>query len=256
MRLQDRVAIVTGGGHGIGRAFCFGLAKEGAKVVIADVDYDAAMGVAEGIWEWEKEALPVKTDVSDQSSTIEMVNRVLEQFGRIDILINNAAYMIELGFEKAWDEIEVAEWDKVMAVNLRGMFLCSRAVVPYMKAQGKGKIINISSNGAFWGMPGRIHYATSKAGVLGFTMTLARALAGCNINVNAIAPGFTLSERVIAGDYMTSERLEQVSDHSMQCIQEDMHPKDLLGTAVFLASDESDFICGQTIVVDGGFITR
>ncbi len=251
MRLKGRVAIVTGGGVGIGKAYSFGLADEGAKVVVADINFEAAEAVAREIEQQGNEALPLKTDVAEQKSTLEMAEKTIERFGRIDILVNNAALFTALGPLKSWDKIDVAEWDRVMAVNLRGLFLCSQAVVPHMKAQGKGKIINIASSLAYRGMVGRIHYVTSKAGVLGFTRALARELAGQNINVNSVAPGFTLSEGVIAmGSSTTPERLAQ--SKAIRCVQRDMHPKDLVGTVIFLASDDSEFICGETMVVDGG----
>ncbi len=250
MRLKDRVTIVTGGGYGIGRAYSLGLAEEGAKVVAADINFEAAETLAADIEKRGGEALPLKTDVADQKSTIEMVEKTIERFGKIDILVNNAALFAVFGL-KPWDEIDVEEWDRVMAVNLRGLFLCSRAVVPYMKAQGKGKIINIASSLAYRGLVGRIHYVTSKAGVLGFTRALARELAGQNINVNSLAPGLTLSEGVITHrEQPTPERLAQVK--AMRCVQKDIYPKDLVGTLLFLASDDSDFVCGQTIMVDGG----
>ncbi|MFC2008392.1 SDR family NAD(P)-dependent oxidoreductase, partial [Chloroflexota bacterium] len=253
MRLNDRVAIVTGGGIGIGKAYSFGLASEGAKVVVADIDFEAAKTVAREIEQQGREALPVETDVSDQNSTLAMAEKTVGRFGKIDILVNNAALFTALGPPKPWDEIDVAEWDRVMAVNLRGLFLCSRAVVPHMKAQGKGKIINISSGLAYRGIAGRIHYITSKAGVLGFTRALARELAGQNINVNAIAPGFTLSEGIIArGGSASQQRSAEL--RAMRCVQTDLYPEDLVGTLVFLASNDSDFVCGQTIVADGGVV--
>ena len=254
MRLKERVAIVTGGGVGIGKVYSFGLADEGAKVVVADINFEAAKAVAKEIEQQGKEALPLKTDVADQKSTLEMAEKTVERFGRIDILVNNAALLVALGPRKPWDEIDVEEWDRVMAVNLRGVFLCSQAVVPHMKAQGKGKIVNIASTAVYLGFVGRIHYTASKAGVLGFTRALARELAGQNINVNAIAPGFVLSEGVIGDSgVITPERLtEMKATRSVRCIQKDIYPKDLVGTVVFLASDDSDLICGETIVVDGG----
>lgn len=256
MRLENSVAIVTGGGNGIGRVLSLGLAEEGANLVIADIDLDGAQKVATEIEQSGGQAIAVRVDVSDRESTFLLTQKTAEKFGGIDILVNNAAYMIDLGHEKPWEEIEVEEWDRVMQVNLRGVFLCSKMAVPFMKARGGGKIINVSSDGALWGFPGRIHYAASKAGIIGFSKTLARELAGQNINVNVIAPGFTMSERVISGDYLSPSRLRNLSVqlHDMRCIKKDMYPKDLVGTVVFLASDESEFICGQTIIVDGGFI--
>lgn len=251
MRLENRVAIVTGGGVGIGKEYSKGLAAEGAKVVIADINFEAAQATAKEIEQQGKEALPLRIDVSEQKSTLEMAEKAMERFGRIDILVNNAALLVALGPAKSWEEISIEEWDRVMAVNLRGMFLCCRAVVPHMRAQGKGKIVNVSSTSAYRGFLGRLHYAASKAGVLGFTRALARELAGQDINVNAIAPGFTLSEGVMGKKGKSiSEEIEH--EKSIRCIQKAMYPKDLVGTVIFLASDDSDFICGETIIVDGG----
>ena len=258
MILEGKVAVVTGGAFGIGRAFCHAMAGEGARVVIADLDCARAEIVAGDIRKDGHVALAVETDVSDQHSTLRLARQTMESFGKVDILVNNAAYMIGLGPPKPWDQIEVSEWDSVMSVNLRGVFLCSQAIVPHMVARGKGKVINITSAAAFGGFPGRIHYATSKAGIVAFTKTLARELAGKNINVTAIAPGFVLSERVMAGDYLPGEQLSQASERSIdsRCIRKDMYPRDLIGTLLFLASDASEFVCGETIVVDGGSVMR
>ena len=251
MRLRDRVAIVTGGGVGIGKAYSFGMANEGAKVVIADINFDGAKSVAEELEQQGKEALPLKTDVSDQKSTLEMAEKAIEQFGRIDILVNNAAVFTDLIPAKLWDEVDIEEWDRVMAVNLRGLFLCVRAVVPYMKAQGKGKIINISSSTAYHGITGAIHYVTSKGGVIAFTRALSRELTGQNININNIAPGLTLSEGVLAkGGFLGQDEIVQV--RAMRCSQKDVYPEDMVGAMLFLASDDSDAVYGQTIIVDGG----
>ena len=249
MKLQDRVAIVTGGGYGIGREYTIALADEGARVVAADINLEAAQKVVKELEDRGKEALALKTDVSDEKSTQEMAKATLDRFGRIDILVNNAALFTALGI-KPWEEIEVAEWDRCMAVNLKGLFLCSKAVVPHMKAQGKGRIINISSGLAYRGYVGCLHYVTSKAGVLGFTRGLARELAGQNITINSIAVGGTLSESVVATGYIPPQAQEIV--RNIRCVQKDMYPRDITGTVVFLASDDSEFICGETIVVDGG----
>jgi len=252
VKLKDRVAIVTGGGKGIGQAFCLGLAGEGAKVVAADINFEGAQTVAKEIEQQGMEALALRTDVADENSTLEMARQTAERFGRIDILINNAALFTALGPAKPWDTIDVEEWDRVMAINLRGPFLCSRAVVPHMKAQGKGKIINIASGLAYKGVAGRLHYVTSKAGVLGFTRGLARELAGQNINVNTIAIGQTLSEGVLNRGDTTPESIAGIK--SQRCVRKEMYPGDVVGTAVFLASDDSEFICGETIMIDGGIV--
>ncbi len=250
MKLKDRIAIVTGGGVGIGRAFCLALANEGAIVVAADINFKGAQAVARELEQQGKEALALRTDVADEKSTQEMARITVERFGRIDILINNAALFTALGAGRPFDTIEVEEWDRVMAINLKGLFLCARAVVPHMKAQGKGKIISISSGMALRGGVGKLHYVTSKAGVLGFTRGLARELAGQNISVNSLALGQTMSESLKNRPDVTPEVIESMK--AIRCIQKSMYPEDVVGAAIFLASDDSDFICGETIVIDGG----
>lgn len=251
MKLKDRVAIVTGGGYGIGKKYSLALTNEGAKVVVADINFDGAQEVAEQIENEEKEALALKVDVSDEKDTLEMAKKTFDRFGRIDILVNNAALFVALG-KKPWEEITVEEWDRTMAVNLKGVFLCSKAVVPYMKVQGKGRIINISSSLAYSGYVNLLQYVTSKAGVLGFTRALARELAGEGINVNSIAIGATLSEGLVATNRMDEEMRSMIRRN--RCVQKDMYPDDIVGTMLFLASDDSEFICGETIVVDGGIV--
>lgn len=253
MRLKGRVAIVTGGGVGIGRAYCFGLAKEGAKVVVADINFEAAQKVAQEIIKQKGEALAVNVDVSDEKSTREMAKKAMEKFGGIDILVNNAAIFTALMPPKPWDQVPLDEWDRVMAVNLRGILLCCRAVVPQMKTQGKGKIVNIASSTAWHGITGAIHYVTSKGGVIAFTRALSRELTGANINVNGLAPGLTLSEKVLAkGGFADSDEAEMV--RKMRVSQKHLYPEDLVGTMIFLASDDSDSLFGQTILVDGGSV--
>jgi NAD(P)-dependent dehydrogenase (short-subunit alcohol dehydrogenase family) len=245
MRLRDKVAIVTGGGSGMGRAYCLGLAAEGARVVAADiVDPEPTVGDVRG---GGGEALGVRCDVSREEDTLGLAAAALERFGRIDVLVNNAAIYGTLE-RRPFLEIAVEEWDRVMAVNLRGLFLCARAVFPAMKAQGKGTIINISSGGFFKGIPHYIHYTTSKGGVVGFTRSLAREVGEFGIRVNAVAPGFTLSganEANLGDD-------EKAAAIRMRMIKRAEVPADVVGTIVFLSSDDSDFISGQTIVVDGG----
>lgn len=248
-RLEGRVAIVTGGGHGIGKAYSRRLAMEGAAVVIAELDGKAAEAVAAELHHEGLKAIAVQTDVSSEESLSNMVNVINEKFGRIDILINNAAIFATIPISRAsFDQISVNEWDKVMQVNLKGTWLSCRAVVPEMKKTGKGKIITIASGTAFHGNGGRIHYVASKAGILGFTKTLAREVGEFSINVNCIAPGSTLSEED-ASDSIVKYRQSRVSDRALKRVQT---PADLLGAVVFLSSDDSDFITGQTLLVDGG----
>jgi 3-oxoacyl-[acyl-carrier protein] reductase len=242
--LQDRVAIVTGGGHGIGRAYARRLAEEGAAVGIAELDGPAAERVAA-----EVGGLALATDVADKASVDNMARRALERFGRIDVLVNNAAIFATVPMSRApFDEIDPAEWDRMMAVNLRGTWLACRAVVPQMRRQRYGKIINVSSSTALKGSTLRIHYVTSKAGIIGFTKSLAMELGRDNICVNCIAPGSTLSEEN-ADDALIKYRQAAAATRALQRME---RPEDLVGAVAFFASSDSDFITGQTLVVDGG----
>jgi NAD(P)-dependent dehydrogenase (short-subunit alcohol dehydrogenase family) len=248
-RLAGRVAIVTGGGHGIGKAYALGMAREGAKIVIAEIDAIAAEEVAADLRREGHEAIAVRTDVGDRASVEAMARRAVEAFGRIDILVNNAAIFATVPMSRSpFDEIGIDEWDRMMRVNLRGTWLASRAVVEHMRKRGYGKIINISSGTALKGSASRIHYVTSKAGVLGFTRTLAMELGKDGICVNCIAPGSTLSEED-PDEKVVEMRTRAADDRAIQRVQK---PEDLVGAIVFFASADSDFVTGQTLVVDGG----
>jgi NAD(P)-dependent dehydrogenase (short-subunit alcohol dehydrogenase family) len=249
MRLEGRVAIITGGAQGIGKAYAMRFFEEGAKVVIVDI-LDST-GVQQEIEERGGEALGLYTDVSNEASVDEMVRKTLERFGRIDILINNAAVFATIE-TKPFFGISAQEWDEVISVNLKGVFLCCKAVYPQMKKQRKGKIINISSGTFFKGIPSFLHYVTSKGGIVALTRALAREVGDDGICVNAIAPGFTLSEAVKEKPIHDEASINAVV--ASRCFRRHEMPEDLTGTAVFLASDESDFITGQTIVVDGGSV--
>lgn len=250
-RLDGRVAIVTGGGHGIGKAYCEGLAQEGARVVVADVDEAAARKVGDALAASGGEALALRTDVAEEASTRAMAAAALERFGRIDVLVNNAAVFATIPISRTpIEEIPIEEWDRVMAVNLRGVFLACRAVLPAMKRQGSGKIINISSGTALSGSPTRIHYVASKGGVLSFTRTLAREVGPFGITVNAIAPGSTLSEEHVTPAIL-EQRQRRIEERALRRVQ---LPADLVGAVVFFASSASDFVTGQTLVVDGGAV--
>ena len=248
MRLKDNVIIVTGGGIGIGRAYSLALAKEGARVVVADIQEEEAKRVANEIKQGGGEALAVPVDVASVQKSRAMTDTALQKFGRIDVLVNNAALYSAIK-KKPFAEISEEEWDKVMAVNLKGLFLCAQAVYPAMKRQWKGKIINISSGTALGGTPFFLHYVTSKAGVIGFTRALARELGPDNICVNAITPGLTISGPQQEG-VLTAEQLQD--RRRRRAFQRDQYPQDLVGTMIFLCSADSDFITGQTINVDGG----
>jgi 3-oxoacyl-[acyl-carrier protein] reductase len=248
-RLADRVAIVTGGGHGIGKAYAFGMAREGARVVVAEIDGKAAEVVTADLAREGYKALAIRTDVADKSSVEEMARLTVERYGRIDVLVNNAAIFATVPMSRApFDEIEIEEWDRMMAVNLRGTWLACRAVIHDMRKRGYGKIINVSSGTALKGSASRIHYVTSKAGVLGFTRTLAREVGKDGIRVNCVVPGSTLSEQDPDEDTLKL-RNAAVNERALKRVQ---RPEDLVGAVVFFASAESDFITGQSLVVDGG----
>jgi 3-oxoacyl-[acyl-carrier protein] reductase len=242
--LDGKVAIVTGGGRGIGARYCRGLMQEGARVMVADINEAGARQVASEIG-----GASTRVDVSDAGSVEEMVAATLRTFNKVDILINNAAVFTELiQPRKAFDEIPIEEWDRVMAVNVRGSWLCARAVAPHFRQQRSGVIINISSGTIFNGTEGFAHYVTSKAAVWGLARVLARELGQYGVRVNSITPGLTSSEMVqeiYPAEWITARAQGRVFRREEQ-------PEDLVGTVVFLCSDLSAFTTGQTFNVDGG----
>ena len=245
MRLGGRVAIVTGGARHIGAAYCRKLAEEGAAVVVADIlDGEA---IAEDIRSKGGRALALQIDVSNEEDTTRMAAETVKAFARIDILVNNAAIFINIQ-RHPFHEITAEEWDRVSAVNIKGPFLCTKAVFPQMREQKSGKIINISSSTAYWGTPNFLHYVASKAALIGMTRSLAREVGGYGICVNAIAPGLVEHEGQNAPKALTELQLKERSIERLQT------PADLMGTLVFLCSPDSDFMTGQSIVVDGGSI--
>lgn len=243
MRLKDKVAIVTGAARGLGQTFSLALAKEGAKVMVVDIaDLERTVKEIESSGGVVK---PFRADVSNEKDTLEMAEETFKSFGRIDILVNNAAIIYGLT-RKPFFEIDPQEWDRVMRVNVKGPWLCTKAVFPYMKQQGKGKIINLSSETFFTGSHGFVHYVASKGGVVGLTRALSVELGPYQINVNAIAPGFTDTE---ASRSIADVTQYDVTRTPLGRLQQ---PNDLIGAMIFLASDESDFVTGQTLLVDGG----
>ncbi|GMQ92737.1 MAG: SDR family oxidoreductase [Acidimicrobiia bacterium] len=244
--LDGRVAIVTGAARGLGRVISVGVAGAGATVVAADLDVEGARETVEMIAGRDASALALSVDVADEQSVQEMTEATLRHFGRVDILVNNAA--IYGGLKRMpFMDISVEEWDRVLGVNLRGPWLCARAVFPAMRDQHHGRIVNIASAVFFSGSPNWAHYVSSKGGVIGLTRALAREVGIHGITVNAVAPGFTMTE--------ASRALIEDAEHygvERGAIKRAEKPGDVLGTVLFLASPDSEFLTGQTIVVDGG----
>jgi NAD(P)-dependent dehydrogenase (short-subunit alcohol dehydrogenase family) len=250
MRLKNKVAIITGSARGIGAAFAVGFAKEGARIIIGDI-LDGKETV-EAVEKSGSQAIFLKTDVSKQDQCDALAKAAMDHFRSIDILVNNAGIVGGIVL-KPFTEVTTEEWMRVMEVNTTGPFHCTKAVFPYMKGKG-GKIINISSASIFEGVPGMPHYVASKGAIMAFTRSMARELGDYNINVNTIAPGFTHSA---GGDEFDKSKtfpavpLDEIQ-LPLRCLKRPAYPEDLIGTAVFLASDDSNFITGQLIVHDGG----
>ena len=249
--LQDKVVIITGGGRGIGRAFALRFAAEGAKIFLPDISLERAESVVKEIKEKGGIAAAILTDISDENAVQQMAARVIQEYGKVDILINNAAIWYGIN-AIPWDAWQGSDWDKIFAVNVKGTWLCCKAIVPLMVKQSKGKIINIASNVAK--VPAArlyLPYACSKGAVYTLTHALARELGQFGINVNAIGPGFTATEASLS--QQDSDQIFKFAT-SEQSMQRREQASDLVGTAVFLASAESDFISGQVIFVDGGTV--
>ena len=258
MRLQDRVAIITGAAQGIGRAYALRFAREGARVVAADVREDAARTVAAECATLGPDAVGLRVDVADEASTQALAAAVLDRFGRIDVLVNNAAIYYDL--DRAQNTLEY--FNRVLSVNLTGAWLMSRAVERAMKRQRNGRIVHQSSTAAFLGNVGMVetenpdvpmppfHYSVAKMGLVGLTKYMAGALGPWGINVNAIAPGVTMTEatRRIVPENIASALV------MFSALRRPLEPEDLTGTAVFLASDDAKMMTGQVLVVDGGMV--
>lgn len=246
-RVEGRVCIVTGAAQGIGATYAKALAAEGGRIVVSDIDDPTA--VAEEIKAGGGEALALQNDVADWDSCQEMAAKTVEAFGRIDVLINNAAIFGKLD-RASIDEISPELFERVMKVNVGGTFLCTKAVIPVMREQGYGKIVNISTSRIFAGLPFYLHYDASKGAVFGMTRAMAKELGDDGIRVNAIAPGSTMSENVKARtDWRDGGPAAKLAGRSLKRLQD---PDDLIGSCIFFASAESDFVTGQTLVIDGG----
>jgi 3-oxoacyl-[acyl-carrier protein] reductase len=251
MRLEDKVTIITGAAHGIGKAYARRFAEEGSHVVIADIDARGGEATAKAILDSGGSAWARATDVRSFPDVQGLMRETVEKFGRVDTLLNNAAIYVT---EKLWkgpvEDLEPHEWDRVMEVNLKGVFLCSKAAIPIMKRQRAGKIINIASGTFFSGSGNMPHYTTAKGGVVALTRVMARQLGEFGINVNCMTPGSTMSEESVS-DEVLKRREGSVDKRAFRRIET---PADIVGTAVFLASADSDFVTGQLLVVEGGGI--
>src|SRR5512139_249398 len=245
--LKDRVVIITGAGQGIGRVFAKSFAKAGARAVVAELNEKKAAEVSAEIMGAGGQALAVTTDVADPASIDEMIEVVEDEYGRIDVLINNAGIFSTLEM-RPFDQIPLQEWERVLRVNLTGPFLCARAVLPAMRRAKWGRIINVASGAVRLGRPNYLHYIATKAALAGMSLSMARELGPDNITVNAILPGATFTE--IERKTVTPAQKERII--AMQCVPRAEIPEDLVGAVLFLASEASSFVTGQSINLDGG----
>jgi len=252
-RLAGKVAIVTGGAKGIGRHYSQALAAAGARVMIADIadGKDLAAEIAARLG--ADAVASAQFDVSDEKAVKQLVAQTIERFGQIDILVNNAALYAKLT-PRNFDEWDIETWDRVMAINVRGSWLMVKHVAPHMKERGSGKIINIASGAPYKGVPRMLPYVTSKGAIIAFTRSLSRELGAFGIAVNSLSPGFILSDTGLENTAHVEE--ERVKVRNSRAFKRDAYPEDLLGTLVYLASNDSDFVTGQSIVVDGGAVNN
>jgi NAD(P)-dependent dehydrogenase (short-subunit alcohol dehydrogenase family) len=252
-RLEGKTAIVTGGAKGIGRHYSQALAAEGARVMIADIadgkDLAAEIAGRHGA----NSVASIKFDVSDEKAVKNLVAQTIDRFGQIDVLVNNAAVYSSLT-PRSFSEWDTDLWDKVMAVNVRGSYLMVRHVAPHMIERRAGKIINIASGAPYKGVPRMLPYVTSKGAILAFTRALSRELGQYGIAVNSLSPGYILSDTGLQNTAHVED--ERIPVRNSRAFKRDAYPEDLLGTLVFLASSDSDFVTGQSIVVDGGAVNN
>jgi 3-oxoacyl-[acyl-carrier protein] reductase len=250
--LKNKVAVITGAGRGIGKAFALRFAQEGARVFIPDISLERAEAAAAEIRAGGGRAAACLCDIADEKSTLNMAEQVVKEFGTVDILINNAAVYYGLNMQP-WDQWKAADWDRIMGVNVKGTWLVTKAIAPIMQKQQRGKIINIASDIAHLPAAAQnlLPYACSKGAVYTLTQAMAQALGSSGINVNAIAPGYTASEASLA---QTNSVAHFKTTATGQFVQRREEPQDLTGTAVFLASEDSYFLSGQILYVDGGAV--
>jgi NAD(P)-dependent dehydrogenase (short-subunit alcohol dehydrogenase family) len=248
-RLKGRTAIVTGGAVGIGKHYSEALAAQGAEVMVADIVDGAGVAADLSAKYGKNSTTSMVFDVSKEDQCKALVARTIERFGKIDILINNAALYAPLPTLKV-DEIDVELWDRVMAINIRGPFLMVKHVAPHMKARKYGKIVNIGSGTVARGIPFFSHYVTSKGAVTAFTRAISRELGDFGICVNTLAPGYTLSETGLKNTVHVEQ--SKASAVQRRAIKRDEFPEDLVGTLIYLCSSDSDFVTGQVLAVDGG----
>jgi NAD(P)-dependent dehydrogenase (short-subunit alcohol dehydrogenase family) len=252
-RLAGRVAIVTGGARGIGRHYSQALAAEGARVMIADVAEGKTLAEEIAGRYGIDAAASAKCDVSDEKQVKQLVAQTIDRFKQIDVLVNNAAVYSTLT-PRAFTEWDIDTWDRVMAVNVRGSWLMVRHVAPHMIERRSGKIINIASGAPYKGVPKMLPYVTSKGAMLAFTRALSRELGQYGIAVNSLSPGYILSDTGLTNTQHVED--ERIPVRNARAFKRDAYPEDLLGTLVFLASNDSDFVTGQSIVVDGGAVNN